>query len=78
MKYIKIFLASSIVEFKQEREEFGTFIRRLNNIYAKRNIYFELVVCEDISKEFSTRRAQDLYNDEIKDMDIEALSSLSK
>lgn len=67
MKYIKIFLASSIVEFKQEREEFGTFIRRLNNIYAKRNIYFELVVCEDISKEFSTRRAQDLYNDEIKD-----------
>ena len=31
MKYIKIFLASSIVEFKQEREEFGTFIRRLNS-----------------------------------------------
>ena len=45
MKIVKIFLASSIIEFKHEREEFGTFIRRLNNIYAKRGIYFELVVC---------------------------------
>ena len=67
MKYIKIFLASSIIEFKHEREEFRSFICRLNNIYTKRNIYFELVVCEDISKEFSARKAQDLYNDEIKD-----------
>ena len=67
MKYIKIFLASSIVEFKHEREEFGTFIRRLNNIYAKRDIYFELIVCEDVTKELHNKRMQDVYNDEIKD-----------
>ena len=67
MKYIKIFLASSIVEFKHEREEFGTFIRRLNNIYAKRDIYFELIVCEDMTKELHNKRMQDVYNDEIKD-----------
>lgn len=67
MKYIKIFLASSIVEFKHEREEFGTFIRRLNNIYAKREIYFELIVCEDMPQELHSRRKQEVYNDEIRD-----------
>lgn len=67
MKYIKIFLASSIVEFKHERDEFGTFIRSLNNIYAKRDIYFELIVCEDVAKELHNKRMQDVYNDEIKD-----------
>ena len=67
MKYIKIFLSSSIVEFKHEREEFGTFIRRLNNIYAKRDIYFELIVCEDVTKELHNKRMQEVYNVEIKD-----------
>lgn len=67
MKFIKIFLASSIIEFKHEREEFGTFIRRLNNIYAKRDIYFELVVCEDVARELHNRRMQDIYNDEIRE-----------
>lgn len=67
MKYIKIFLASSIVEFERERNEFGTFIRRLNNIYTKRDIYFELIVCEDMSKEIRNKRKQEEYNDQIRE-----------
>ena len=38
MKYIKIFLASSLSEFKEDRRELGDYIRKLNNVYCKRGI----------------------------------------
>ena len=66
MKHIKIFLLSSDIEFKQERSAFSTFVRRINNTFTKHNIYLDLVVYEDILKEIITKRAQDLYNNEIK------------
>lgn len=62
MRHIKVFLASSTSEFKDERKEFGDFIRALNNIYIEKNIYYELLVCEDISNAVSNERKQVQYN----------------
>lgn len=45
MKYIKLFIASSIVEFAQERASLSDFIRSLNDIYVPRGIYFQLTIC---------------------------------
>lgn len=62
MKYIKIFLASSVVEFEKERQELGKFVRSLNDIYIKRGLYFELNLCEDLSNAVDKERKQNEYN----------------
>lgn len=67
MKYIKIFLASSIGEFEKERREIGNFIRTLNDIYVRWEIYFQLVVCEDLSNAMVKGRKQQDYNEQIRD-----------
>ena len=66
LKHIKIFLASSIVEFDRERDELQTYIARLNNEYISRGIYFDLEVCENVSNAFAATRKQDEYNDIIR------------
>lgn len=66
MKEICLFLASSIVTFEKERNELGNYIRQLNNIYAKRGIYFRLDICEDISNALSDMRKQDEYNEKVR------------
>ena len=67
MKYIKIFLASSIVEFKSERQQMDSYINNLNNIYVRRGIYFELLICENLSTAMDRERKQDEYNRFIRD-----------
>ena len=67
MKYVKIFLASSVVEFEKERRELGDYIRSLNDIYVKRGIYFELNLCEDLSNAIDKERKQEQYNRMIRD-----------
>ena len=67
MKYVKIFLASSVVEFEKERRELGDYIRSLNDIYVKRGIYFELNLCEDLSNAIDKERKQEQYNRIIRD-----------
>lgn len=62
MKYINLFLASSIVEFDYERQAIGNFVRSLNDIYAQKGIYFKLHMCEDMSEAISEGRKQDEYN----------------
>ena len=66
LKQIKIFLASSIVEFDHERDELQTYITRLNKEYISRGIYFDLEVCENVSNAFVATRKQDEYNDIIR------------
>lgn len=66
MKYINIFLASSVEEFEAERRKLGDFIRRLNDIYVTRNIYFRLIVCEDLSNAVAKERKQQEYNEQIR------------
>ena len=67
MKYIKLFLASFVVEFEQERNELGSYIRMLNDIYAKRGIYFELTIWDDLLDAVAKDRKQKECNQEIRD-----------
>ena len=67
VKYIKIFLASSIAEFEHERRELGDYIRSLNDIYVERGIYFQLTICEYLSNAVAKKRKQDEYNQSIRD-----------
>lgn len=66
LKHIKIFLASSIVEFDRERVELQTYIARLNKEYIPRGIYFDLEVCENVTNALAVTRKQDEYNDIIR------------
>lgn len=69
MKYIKIFVASSVDEFEKYRRELGDYILSLNNIYVKRGIYFEYDICENFSNAVSGKgiRKQDEYNEKIRE-----------
>ena len=67
LKTIKIFLASSITEFSKERTELEAFTNALNKTYTKQGIFFELVVCEDLSNSVQMIRMQETYNQEIRD-----------
>lgn len=67
MLTIKIFLASSITEFASQRKELEAFVNSLNNIYVKKGIFFELIVCEDLSNAIQKERSQETYNQEIRD-----------
>lgn len=66
VKYIKVFIASSIVEFKKERQELAAFINSLNNICVKKGIYIELMLCEDLGNAVAMKRKQDEYNEFIR------------
>ena len=67
MKYIKLFIASSIIEFAQERASLSDFIRSLNDIYVPRGIYFQLTICEDFSNAVAKDRKQAEYNQTIRE-----------
>ena len=67
MKYIKLFIASSIIEFAQERASLSDFIRSLNDIYVPRGIYFQLTICEDLSNAVAKDRKQAEYNQTIRE-----------
>ncbi len=70
MKVIKIFLASSINEFKKERNELGRFILGVNNLNIEKGIYCHLELCENYDSSISARkRKQDDYNEFIKGSD---------
>ena len=67
MKQIKIFLASSICEFAQERQDLKGYISALNDIYVERGVYFKLILCENLGNALSSERKQEEYNQEIRD-----------
>lgn len=69
MKIIKFFLASSIVEFATERQSLKAFISRLNDVYIRRGIYFELVLCENLSNAIQQLGSQEMYNRKICECD---------
>ena len=72
MKTIKLFLASSIVEFEHERKELGDYIRTLNDHYMEcgSDIYIKLEVCEDLSNALAKERKQEEYNKKIRESDF--------
>lgn len=69
MKYIDLFLASSITDLHNDRMEIGNYIRELNDRFHSRGIYFRLHMCEGLSDELALTRKQDEYNDVIAHCD---------
>ena len=69
MKYIDIFLASSIDELHEARLELGNYVRELNDRFVGHEIYFRLHMCEAMSDEIAETRKQDEYNAVIESCD---------
>ncbi len=68
MKTIRIFVASSINELKQERNELGRFVTGINNRILDRGVYCRLELCENEDQAMPrSDRKQDEYNALIKD-----------
>ncbi|MCR4723748.1 MAG: tetratricopeptide repeat protein [Eubacteriales bacterium] len=70
MKTFSVFLASSIVEFKNDRLCIGDYIRRLNDELFPKGMYINLVVCEEMSNALHVSRKQSEYNERIKECDF--------
>lgn len=68
-KTISIFLASSN-ELKDERIEFGDFVRQIDNIYEKRGTRVILLKWEDFDASYNDCRKQDEYNEKIRACNI--------
>lgn len=71
MTYVNIFLASSLEDLAGDREALGNYIRTLNDIYTKREIYFHLYECEYENTAMAIEeRKQDEYNKQICDSQL--------
>ncbi|MBQ1305886.1 MAG: tetratricopeptide repeat protein, partial [Erysipelotrichales bacterium] len=70
MKKYRIFVASSINEFHNERLELGAFVQKLNEDNITRGIYADLEVCEEFSNAVSFQGKQNDYNDLIRTCDF--------
>ena len=64
MKEIKVFLASS-EEMKDDRLLFGDFIRKLNELFNKREKKIVLLEWEDLDASYNGVRKQNEYNEQI-------------
>ncbi|MBQ8146852.1 MAG: tetratricopeptide repeat protein [Clostridia bacterium] len=70
MKKIKIFLASSIEDLKDDRLFVGDFFRQLNEIYIDSGVHFSLIKCEDYDNSIATGGKQSQYDKEIRDSEL--------
>lgn len=70
MKRLKIFLASSVNEFKNERNQIGNTIRKLQDKLIDNGVRINLFECEFADNTVSTERKQADYNSEIPTSDI--------
>lgn len=70
LRKIKIFIASSIEELREDRVEIGDFFRQLNDIYIDRGIHFSLIKCEDYDNSIAAEGKQSQYDEEIRDSEI--------
>lgn len=70
MKEIKAFLASSLEEFKDERNEISSFVCRLNNEIIKSEVFLHFKVCEEMDNSISAQGKQSEYNGFISDCDF--------
>ena len=70
MKKVKIFLASSIEDLKDDRLFIGDFFRQLNEIYIDSGLHFSLIKCEDYDNSIATGGKQSQYDNEIRDSEL--------
>ena len=71
MRKIKIFIGSSIVEFKNERQELENFIHNLSNDFINK---YEIMIipftCEAADNAMARTRKQDEYNKQIAESEM--------
>ena len=70
LKVISIFLASSIVDFKHDRDSMAHFFLNMNNVSVYNGVYFKLVMCEDLDSSIARQRKQSEYNQIIAESDF--------
>ena len=71
MKKIKIFLASSIIEFANERMEIENFIRNISDKFEDNyNIKLQPLLCENFDDAYSVARKQEEYNEKIRESEF--------
>ena len=70
MKKIKIFLASSIEDLREDRVEVGDFFCQLNEIYLDSGIHFSLIKCESYDNAISIGGKQQEYDREIRESEL--------
>lgn len=69
LRTIKIFLASS-EELENDRNAFGNFVRRLDDIYEKQGTRIKLFEWEDYDAAYNDKRKQDEYNEKVRISDL--------
>ena len=70
MKKVKIFLASSIEDLREDRIAIGDYFRQLNEIYIDLGVHFSLVKCEDYDDALVTGGKQSRYDEEIRGSEL--------
>jgi len=70
MKQKKIFLASSIKEFADERLLLKNIVRKMNDILIDHDIYIRMFICEYADNALANERKQNEFLKEIDDSDI--------
>ena len=70
MKKVKIFLASSIEDLREDRLQVGDFFRQLNEIYLDSGVHFSLVKCEDYDNSIASGGKQQQYDREIRESEL--------
>ncbi len=78
MQKIKIFLASSLDELREQRNELARFVLGINNHLISQNIYIELELCEELNPAFVLSRKQEEYNNYIRNADYVFFLFLTK
>ncbi len=69
-KIVKLFLASSITDLKEDRLYLGDFFNTLNNIYENRDLFFKLIKCETYDNSIALEGKQAQYDAEICDSEL--------
>ena len=70
MEKVKVFLASSISEFRDLRNEIGDMVRVLQNNLIDEGVVIDLFECEFADNTMVLERMQETYNEEIRKSDI--------
>ena len=70
-RVIKIFLASSITEFRIERMEIENFIRNVSDKFEEHyDIKIKPVLCENLDDAYTVARKQEEYNEKIRESEF--------
>src|SRR5258705_5704796 len=77
MQKIKIFLASS-EELKADKEKIELFINRQNKDLVEKDVFIELIICDDFNEAISKTSKQDEYNEAIRNSAILLILVFSK